>query len=361
MFWPMPTTVLLSDDQGRPWRITLHGAAVITGEGTSQVVQELANEDQAREHFERVLMRRRRDRYTLVEVKEIDDSDPLLEIDPLGDRARWEPERGCLTITFKDTADRALCEVVVERVVKLKPRVLHLLCDSSSPGDDFPDALLSATLDSVEVLILDTYWQSVARQRRNYFGDLAEIFEAMPRLDRCFISGAIKATPFAHSRLRELYLLGDPLPMVTVAALAESQLPSLEFLGLTLASEDEAAPSEEVIDGLVGLDAPKLREVMIEGLADITGFLSGGGEGLAGGMLAEDGVLSLGGEIEDEDGLIEVLGAHKAQLGQLTRLALPLADALSTDGDAAARAVLPCLIDADDYERSMLPETYLEW
>lgn len=358
----MPTTVLLNDDLGRPWRITLNGASVITGEGTSQVVQELANEHLAREHFERVLMRRRRDRYTLVEVKEIEDSDPLLEIDPLGDRARWEPERGCLTITFKDTADRPLCDVIIERVNKLRPRVLHLLCDSASPGDAFPDALLSATLDTVEVLILDTYWQSVARQRRNYFGDLAEIFEAMPRLDRCFISGAIKATPFAHSRLRELYLLGDPLPDVTLIALADSQLPKLEFLGLTLASEDELVDNAAVLEGLGSLDAPKLREVMIEGLADVTGFLGGEkGDGLPAGLLAEGGVLSLGGDIEDEDALLEALERHKGSLAGLSQLALPLADALSIDGDAAARKILSSLVDADEYGRTMQPETYLEW
>ncbi len=354
----MPTTVLLSDDMGRPWRITLCGASVITGEGTSRVVQELGDDEQAREHFERVLMRRRRDRYTLVEVKEIDDSDPLLEIDPLGDRARWEPERGCLTVTFKDTADRALCEVVIERANKLGARVLHLLCDSASPGDAFPDALLSVTLETVEVLILDTYWQSLARQRRNYFGDLAEIFEAMPNLDRCFISGAIKATPFAHSRLRELYLLGDPLPEVTVAALAESQLPALEFLGLKLAGEDEPAEGTTVCEGLAGLYAPKLGEVMIEGLADIVGVL--GSDALEG-LLRDGSVLSLGGEIDDEDALHAVLRLRKVGLHRLSELALPLADTLSTDGDATAREIINTLVDTDEYPRTMEPTTYLEW
>ncbi len=222
--------------------------------------------------------------------------------------------------------------------------------------------MLSAPLDTIGVLILDTYWQSAARQRRNYFGDLAEIFEAMPRLDRCFISGAIKATPFAHSRLRELYLLGDPIPDMTLVALADSQLPALEFLGLSLASEDDLAHGEALFEGISNLDAPKLREVMIEGLADIAGFLRGESDGgFPPGLLGDGGVLSLGGEIEDEDALLATLEKHKGSLAGLSKLALPLADALSTDGDAQARAILSSLVDADEYSRSMQPETYLDW
>lgn len=343
---------------GRPWRITLSGRTVITGEGSSQVVQELDTIEEAERHFEWVLQRRRRDRYTLVEVKEIDAGDPLLKADALGDRAKWDADRGRLEITFKDTADRNYCAAVIERVVELQPRVLHLLCDPQSPGETFADALLSATLDSVEVLILDTYWQTIARQRRNYFGDLAELFEAMPRLQKAFITGAIKASPFAHSRLRELYLLGDPIPDVSVAALADSQLPSLEVLGLTLAADTGPVEAEPLKAALAGLVAPKLREVVVDGLEGIVAFL---GAGALPPTLSDGGVLILGGEIEDEDALLAALRVHKDALSGLSKLALPLGDAVSIDGDTAARALVPGVVDTDEMNRSMLPDIYLEW
>lgn len=354
----MPTTVLLRDEMGRPWRITLSGRTVITGEGSSQVIQELDTVAEAERHFEWVLGRRRRDRYTLVEVKEIDDGDPLLKADALGDRAKWDAERRRLEITFKDTADRSFCAAVVDRVVELQPRVLHLLCDPQSPGETFADALLSATLDSVEGLILDTYWQTIARQRRNYFGDLAELFEAMPNLQRAYITGAIKASPFAHSRLRELYLLGDPIPDISVMALADSQLPALEVLGLGLAADTEPAEGMSLQVALTGLAAPKLREVLVDGLGGIVEYLGAGGIPAS---LRDGGVLALGGEIEDEDALLEALRMHKGALSGLSKLALPLGEAVSIVGDAEARKLVPAVCDSDELGRSMVPDIYLEW
>ncbi|MCB9703358.1 MAG: hypothetical protein H6711_15815 [Myxococcales bacterium] len=353
----MPTTVLLRDDMGRPWRVTLSGRQVITGEGKSQVIQDLRSAEQAREHFEGVLKRRRREGYSLIEVREIDAADPLLHPDPLADQANWSPEAGTLVIVFRDVADQAFCKAVVARAVELQPRVLQLVCDPASPGEALADALLSATLPSLEALVFDTHFQTVTRQQRNLLGDLAEVFEAMPNLQRAFITGAVQLSPLVHRNLRELYLLGDPLADDTVAALGECKLPALERLAITLASDSGPIDARALLRGLATLKAPPLQALEVEGVASVVDFL----RRLPPGLLADGAQLSVEGSIADEDELLAALREVRPNFARLGSVALPLADALSQGADEEARRLVPCLCDREEVESSLLPSTYLDW
>jgi hypothetical protein len=106
------------------------------------------------------------------------------------------------------------------------------------------------------------------------------------------------------------------------------------------------------------LSAPGLQHIVLEGAQDVVGALRA--------LLAEPRPgswtrLSINGSILDEDGLLAALSELRPALSGLRALALPLADDLSSEGDAAARRLVPVLRDIDDEEELLTPTAYEGW
>jgi hypothetical protein len=72
-------------------------------------------------------------------------------------------------------------------------------------------------------------------------------------------------------------------------------------------------------------------------------------------------VLGLSASVDDEDRLLDVLRSNASRLSELETLALPLGDEVSSDGDEAARALLPNLQDTEEFRDLTLPATYQSW
>lgn len=339
-------------------RVVHAGKRLIVGEGEDQIVQTFASDAAAAEHLQHMISRRRREGCR-VETSEVGDPSELAEADPLTGVLKWDPERRRATISLhRVEAAARMCEAALARMVQLQPTTLHVVCDPASPGAAFASALARAPLPSVERLILDTPFQTVTRQRLNGFGDLADALAGLPALTAAFLTGDLVLRPTAHATLRNLFLLGDPLPSGLVASLGKSRLPSLQSLGLMLARDAAPGPEPAAAAALASLQAPKLATLDVDGLADLTGFLSA----LSARPLPPSWTrLSLDGHVDDEDALLALLEARAPVLRALQVLGLPLTDALSEPGAARAQQLVPGLVDREELPDRMLPATYEEW
>jgi hypothetical protein len=354
----MATIYQLKGRDGHLLRVALAGPKLVTGEGERRVIQEFPDEVAAYEHLERTMRLHRRDGYTLVEARETDEEE-VLAADPLVGHVEWEPRRRRLHLTFRDREGvDELCAAAVARVAAVEAKTLQILCDLASPGSAFPAALARQPLPALSALIFDTHFQTVCRQYDNTIGDLADILKATPNLERLFATGAIELSALTHPRLRELYLLGDPLPERALAGLGASTLPALGRLALTLATESAPIDPSAAVRAVRSLSAPGLQHIVLEGAQDVVGALRA--------LLAEPRPgswtrLSINGSILDEDGLLAALSELRPALSGLRALALPLADDLSSEGDAAARRLVPVLRDIDDEEELLTPTAYEGW
>lgn len=355
----MATIYQLQGPSGHLLRVALAGPRVITGEGENRIIQEFPSPAAAREHIERAVRLHRREGYALLAVQEATDDEVLRAPDPLAERSRWEPGRRRLQVTFnRDEGIAELCDAVVARAIAAEARTLHLVCDPQSPAEALTDALAGRELPALEALILDTHFQTVTRQATNAFGDLAHVLRAMPNLTRLFATGDLVLSPARHDRLRELYLLGDPLDPALLEGLGASHLQALDTLGITLASDEGPADPAPLLRALASLRAPRLRALELQGLQDLAGVLTA----LAAAPLPPSWRrLVLDGSIRDEDALLRALRATAPRLGALEALGLPLGDDLSADGDEAARAILPILGDREELGTLLLPAVYDAW
>ena len=257
----MATVYKLLGPGGHSLQIALAGERVITGEGEGRVVQEFPSPAAAKEHLERALRLHRRAGYGLVAADEVVDEVALAAPDPLGARAEWEPRRRRLQVVFDDPEGAPeRCAAVAARVRDAGVRTLHLICDPASPGDGLADAAVGRPLAGLEALIFDTHFQTVTRQASHSIGDLGELLgTALPDLSRLFATGDLILSPCRHERLRELYLLGDPLDEAAVEGLGASSLPALEVLGVSLASDPGPVDGGPRLPALRSLRAPRLR------------------------------------------------------------------------------------------------------
>jgi len=354
----MATIYQLKGRDGHLLRVALAGPKLVTGEGERRVVQEFPDEVAAYEHLERTMRLHRRDGYTLLEAREADEEE-VLAADPLAGHVEWEPRRRRLHLTFRDREGHdQLCAAAVARIAAVEAKTLQILCDLASPGPALPAALARQPLPALTALIFDTHFQTVCRQYDNSLGELADVLKATPNLERLFATGAIELSALNHPRLRELYLLGDPLPERALAGLSASSLPALERLALTLATESAPIDPTPAVRALRSLVAPKLQHIVLEGAQDVARALRA--------LLAEPqppswARLTIRGSIVDEDGLLAALSELGPALSRLQALALPLADDLSSEGDAAARRLVPVLGDIDDEEDLLTPSAYEGW
>lgn len=338
-------------------RVVHAGKRLIVGTGEDQIVQTFPNEDAAAEHLQHMLSRRRREGYR-VEASEVTDPNEAGEADPLANVLKWDPERKRVTVTLhRVEAAARMCEAALARMVRLEPACLHLVCDPASPGVAFSSTLAKTPLPSVQRLILDTPFQTVTRQRLNNFGDLTDALAGLPNLTDAFLTGDLALRPTVHATLRRLYLLGDPLPERALAALGKSRFPSLQSLGLTLARDASPNPAAAAA-ALLAVQAPQLATIDVGDVGDPTEFLAA----LTAGPLPPTwNRLSIGGAIDDEDALLELLAARAPALRSLHILGLPLTDELSEPAAARAQRLVPALVDREELADRMLPATYEEW
>lgn len=339
-------------------RVVHAGKRLIVGTGEDQIVQAFPSEDAAAEHLHHMLSRRRREGYR-VEATEVTDPADAAEADPLANVLKWDPERRRATLTLhRVEAAARMCEAALARMVRLEPTCVHLVCDPASPGAAFSSTLARAPLPSVQRLVLDTQFQTVTRQRLNNFGDLTDALAGLPNLTGAFMTGDLALRPTVHATLRHLYLLGDPLPERVLLALGKSRLPSLQALGLTLARDSGPSPDQAAAAALHALDAPQLATLDIGDVGDVTEFLAAL---TARPLPASWTRLSIGGPIDDEDALLDLLAARAPALRSLRVLGLPLTDELSEPAAARAHTLVPALMDREELPDRMLPATYEDW
>jgi predicted DNA-binding WGR domain protein len=361
---PAVRTTLKPPRGRRPIVLTLAGARVVIDD----VAQELASAAQAKRHVDEVVRARLQEGYTLGSVDIVADEAPEQEEyvheepEPEAEPATVErDEHGRWRVTFEgDRApDAKACRALAARIREEAPRVVQLVCDFASPGAAWAEGLARAQLPSVKDVIFDTYFQTQTRQRENSIGDLRATLDACPSLERLFATGALAITKGSHERLRELYVLGDPLSPELLRTLAKWRLPSLELLVVSIASD--AGPGDDddasAVALLTGLDAPKLRTVHVDSLEDVQRVL---GELVASGRVRAWKELRLSGGI-DEDALLDVVRRNVDVLRALDVLGLPLGDDLSSDGDEELRALCPSVRDLSELPELTLPAAYDSW
>lgn len=337
-------------------RVVHHLCDLITGEGEHAIVQSFDDEAAARSHLDYVLMRRRRDGYTLTS-REVDEagldggtSDQLFE---------WEPAHARLKCVFTDEAGvSARCEGLPAAASAREAVCLHFVCDPVSPGRALSSALERRPLPTVRRLIFDTPFQTVTRQRDNSPGRLDLVLTALPALERAFVTGAAELRRVGHSRLRALHLLGDPFPAASLAGLGDSDFPVLEQLVLCLARDDEPAPADQVAAVLHKLRAPGLRWLDVSGADDLVALVDAL---FARPLPARWSTVSLDGILRDEDDLLTVLADHADALRRLDHLALRLHDDLSEEAADRARELVPNLVDREQLPDLLQPAVYEDW
>lgn len=252
----------------------------------------------------------------------------------------------------------AECKTLVDALEHDAPETVVLACDPASPGGAWTKALRGRTLSALHAFVFDTNFQTLARQRENSIGDLAETLDACPALERVFATGALELSPCTHGELRELYALGDPLSESFVESLGKSKLAKLERIALVLASESEAE-AHDVASALLDLHAPALHDVTVHLGADPARALATIGQR---GAPASWRSLTLVGDL-DEDELLETLEEFADTFSKLESLALPLADYLSEDGQSRAKEIAPRVVDSEDapHGSAVLPAIYAKW
>lgn len=343
---------------GRPLRIVLFDAALITGEGEDAVVQRFDSARAAREHLDLVLARRRRDGYPitsrpLTAEERASVLGPDGEPDALADCVQWDEAQSRMTLTCRgDEFHPRRCLEVVERAGQLGAEWWQVLCDRASPTG-LSGAMRAKPLPRLRSFIFDTHFQTVTRQGRNMLGELDGVLTGAPGLERLFATGDLVLRPTSHPRLVELYMLADSMRPATLAALGACSFHALEVLGLRLAGDGEPPPYRALAAALRELDAPALTHVELAGVSDVVGLLT---------LLTEGAPLTwqtlrIDGTLDDEDALLALLAARAQHFNELTLLALPL-DEVSSGAAERARQLVPQLVELDELDERLTPTTY---
>ncbi len=213
------------------------------------------------------------------------------------------------------------CTELVRRIASEAPRRLELLCAPASPGELFSSACGGHQLPSVTALVAPNAPDGA-------LGQLADLFGALPALERAYVAGDLALEPFEHAALRELHLEADALKPSFPKALAAARLPALERCALAF-KRISTASLLRLVDALATIVAPGLREVHFGGLRgvdqirDVMSYL---GERR---RSVDWELVSFGGALGGEDTWLDLADAIKPP-GAL-RIALPLHDMMSAE------------------------------
>lgn len=358
------TRTTLRNTRGQELIVTLYGKQVMLGEGAERSVQVLDSEADAKEHFERIVMLRRKSGFTVLrteacagesvrppDILETHDFDGKIDLVD----GRW-------TLTFKGDVDekisKEVADALVQRIAAAAPRRVQILCDFASPKQAWERALTNVLLPSVESFIFDTFFQTQTRQSANSIGDLAAVLRACPNLRCLFATGALSLSAVTQPSLHTLHLLGDPLSRSVAQGLGGCRFEALERLVLSLCADGGPAQPDAFVDSLRTLAAPRLREIHLGGIDDPAACLT---RLLSGGLPPSWKVLSLTGTSRgafELDALRPVLTRHAAALRSLESLALDLGD---EDEVAEAKEILPGVRSAEPEYALTLPTVYEPW
>jgi predicted DNA-binding WGR domain protein len=344
-------TLILPSNPNSPFVIFQAGKRLVT-DSTAQAFRSVSA---ATEHVERVISLRRKEGYLLQSTEQV----PLeeLELAQVDHKVEIAKTNERIVVTFREAVTAAETVKLMEQLVREAPRFLQVVCDSASPGRHFERAIAAHPLPSVKSFVVDTPFQTQTRQGENAIGDLAVTFGALPAVERLFANGKMVLTACRHEHLRELSVLGNPLPRASLRELGGCELPSLERLVLSVSSDAGPLAARDAIASVVHLRAPKLRDVFIDGLDDVTAALD---SLAAAGLPPSLKFLGLSGSV-DEDRLLASLRRHAPLLAALETIALPLGDEVSSEGDEAARRMLSQLRDTLEFAELTLPKAYDGW
>ena len=353
---------VLQDATGCYLVLTQLGKHVIVGEGSDRVVQNLPSVKSAEEHFQRLRTIREKSGYKLLRLEELsqEELDPPNVLEAAGFEGEARVEDGKLFVTFrgdeKARISSTVCHALVERIQQLAPRCVQFICDFSSPKSTWATALQGNLLPSVEFFIFDTHFQTQTRQTENSIGDLAAVLNACPNLRNLFATGDLYLNPVEHPNLKNLHLLGNPLSKALLDNLGKCKFPALETLAVSLTSDASARNQSDLISALLSVDASRLSEVHISGVANIPKCLEGILEERLPAQIRKLSITDSG-EISFEE-VSQLLRNRMDRFSSFEVLALPL-DTL--DPPEPLRTQIPCLVNSDGMGEAFLPQVYTEW
>jgi len=167
--------------------------------------------------------------FTLVGPREVADEVPHVEVGRDLTIA-FDTETRRMTAHFQDADEPPSEEKFAALHACLRRREPHSL-HVATEGDWQGLELAQTLVPSLKAFIFD--WQTAPRQARCSVGDVAHILAACPSLTRACVSGASSLSATRHESLRELHFMGAPLHPSILPALAASDFPALETLGLS--------------------------------------------------------------------------------------------------------------------------------
>lgn len=361
---PAAIKVTLADRDGDPLIIRLQEKLVIIEEGSKRTAQTLDSYAAAKEHFERIVMLRKKSGATVLRTEEgVEENIPPPDIvDSPEFEGEIELTEGRWTLTFLGEPEAKIpmevTRALVRRIAAAAPRLVHIICDFASPKQAWAKALVDVQLPSLESFVFDTHFQTQTRQSENSIGDLAAVLRACPNLQNFFATGKLTMSPVVHHQLCALHLLGTPLTAALAKGLGGCSFPALDRLILSLDAEVAPAAPEAALAALRTLAAPRLRELHVAGVEDAPKFLD---HLLAQGLPPSLQLLSLCGSWRgayDVDDIRPVLTRHADKLPTLAALGLVLADDSEV---AAAHELWPCVYDGRKSQELFLPAVYQSW
>lgn len=360
---PPAIKVTLRDRDGDPLVIRLQDKLVIIEEGGKRTAQTLDSYAAAKEHFERIVMLRKKSGATVQHSQECPDENipPPDLVDSPEFEGEIALENGRWSLTFLGEPEAKISlemtRTLVRRIATAAPRLVHVICDFASPKQAWAKALVDAQLPSLESFVFDTHFQTQTRQSENSIGDLAAVLRACPNLQNFFATGKLTMSAVTHHKLRALHLLGTPLTAALAKGLGGCSFPALDRLVLSLDSEVAPAAQEPTLAALRTLDAPRLRELHVAGVEDAPRFLD---RLLSQGLPPNLQLFSLCGAWRgayDVDDIRPVLTRHADKL-QTLALGLVLEDDTEL---AAAHELWSCVYDGRKSQELVLPAVYQSW
>jgi hypothetical protein len=183
---------------------------------------------------------------------------------------KFDASRRWMTVEFHGPPTAEALEAISARLREDEPRCVHAMVsigwkDPQAPGWNDPrhvSRLAKALNPSLEAFIFDVPSDTVERQSYNTLGDISDVLETCPRLQRAFITGCSTMRKTRHDHVRELHLMGNPLHPSVMTGLAGSTFPALERL---VVLQEGLEPANLALC-LRSIDAQRLSHVFIHGV-----------------------------------------------------------------------------------------------
>jgi hypothetical protein len=266
---------------------------------------------------------------------------------------KFDAARKHVTAEFRAPPTIEALEAISARLRKDEVRCVHAMVsigwkDPQALNWDDPrhvSQLAKALNPSLEAFIFDSPSDTVERQSYNTLGDIGDVLDACPRLQRAFITGCSSMRKTRHEHIRELHLIGNPLDPSVMAALAASTFPALERLVLL----QQGLESVSLARCLRSIDAQRLSHVCIDGVPVFEFLPIIGTAPLPWTLCLSDPCL------DEMDELLVVLAKHAALRSGKLQLC---ADKLFDDEIAHLAELGVAVVDWRDI---FLPQAYASW